>query len=278
VALGLVAGFLVIGTFLWLALPGVIAQLTELAEDAPQLLEQAQRNFPLLGDVSERIDLSQRLQSLSSDLPGILLGLAGSATSLVLGSLTVLVLTIYLTVNLPRMRAAVAGLLHPEDREEFEQILGESIRRVGGYVQGNIVISLIAGVVSFIALSLIGVKFAAALAFIVALLDLIPTIGAILAAVVATLVAALTGVGDMIATLAFFLAYQQVENYLIQPRVMRSAIDMSAPVVIVSVLIGGALLGVIGALLALPVAAIVKVTFRELYLEDRREAVRRADG
>jgi predicted PurR-regulated permease PerM len=82
------------------------------------------------------------------------------------------------------------------------------------------------------------------------------------------------GLPEFIATVAFFLIYQQLENYLIQPRVMRRAIDMSAPLVILAVLIGGALLGVVGALLAIPTAAIAKVAFRELYLEDRMERVR----
>jgi predicted PurR-regulated permease PerM len=241
-------------------------------EDAPRILETAEQRFPFLEGIAERVRAATGGEG-PIDLSGIL-DLAGSATTMVLGSLTVLVLTIYFTIRLPRMRASVASLLHPEDRQEFEGILEESIQRVGGYVLGNLAISAIAGVTTFIALLLIGVPFAAALAFFTAIMDLIPTVGALIAALVATIVAAFVGVPQLIATAAFFLVYQQVENYLIQPRVMRRAIDMSAPMVILAVLIGGTLLGVIGALLALPVAAIIKVAFRELYLEDRREEVR----
>ena len=272
VALGLFAGPLVIGLFLWLVLPDIIRQVGALVEDAPQILETAEQRFPFLEGIAERVRAATGGEG-PIDLSGIL-DLAGSATTMVLGSLTVLVLTIYFTIRLPRMRASVASLLHPEDREEFEAILEESIQRVGGYVLGNLAISAIAGVTTFIALLLIGVPFAAALAFFTAIMDLIPTVGALIAALVATIVAAFVGVPQLIATAAFFLVYQQVENYLIQPRVMRRAIDMSAPMVILAVLIGGTLLGVIGALLALPVAAIIKVAFRELYLEDRREEVR----
>jgi predicted PurR-regulated permease PerM len=272
VVLGLFAGLLVTGLFLWLVLPDIIRQFGALGEDAPRIIESAEQRFPFLQGLSERLQ-SETGALGSLDLSGIL-DLAGSFTSLMLGSLTVLVLTIYFTVQLPKMRAWMASLLHPEDRQELEGIMEESIQRVGGYVLGNLAISAIAGVTTFVALLLIGVPFAAALAFFTALLDLIPTVGALIAALVATIVAAFVGVPQLIATAAFFLVYQQVENYLIQPRVMRRAIDMSAPMVILAVLIGGTLLGIIGALLALPVAAIIKVAFRELYLEDRREEVR----
>ena len=274
VALGLFAGLLLIALFLWLVLPDIVRQLTGLLQDAPRILESAERRFPFLRGLSERVTAATGGED-GLDLSGIL-GLAGSFTTMVLGALTVLVLTIYFTVRLPTMRTWVASLLHPEDRDEFDGILDESIQRVGGYVLGNLAISAIAGAVTFVALLVIGVPFAAALAFFTALMDLIPTVGALIAAVAATIVAAFVGLPQLIATAGFFLVYQQVENYLIQPRVMRRAIDMPAPLVILAVLIGGALLGVIGALLALPVAAIIKVAFRELYLEDRRKKVRSA--
>ena len=273
VALGLVAGILVVGGFLWLVLPDIIRQVTALVDDGPRILASAKQRFPFLEGIIERIPTSG---TGSLDISGVL-NLAGSFTGFVFGLLTVLVLTIYFTVRLPAMRAWVAGLLHPEDREEFDEILGESVERVGGYVLGNIAVSVIAGLTTFVALVLIGVPFAAALAFFTALMDLIPTVGALVAAAVASLVAAFVGIPEVVATAAFFLVYQQLENYVIQPTVMRRAIDMSAPMVILAVLIGGTLLGVIGALLALPMAAIIKVAFRELYLEDRRQQVG-ADG
>ena len=269
VTLGLLGGVLVIGGFLWVVLPDIVRQVAELVDDAPEILASAEERFPFLQGLTEGLPTSG---GGSLDLSGVL-DVAGTFTGFILGALTVVVLTIYFTVRLPGMRAWVAGLLHPEDREEFEEILEESIQRVGGYVLGNIAVSVIAGVTTFVALVAIGVPFAAALAFFTALMDLIPTIGALIAAVAASLVAAFVGIPELIATAAFFLVYQQVENYLVQPRVMRRAIDMPAPMVILAVLIGGTLLGVIGALLALPVAAIIKVAFRELYLEDRRQQV-----
>ncbi len=273
VALGLLGGAALLAAFFWLILPDVIAEGAALAEKAPEYVVRASQESGWLADLNERFDLTAKLAELQRDLPATALGLVGSFTAFVFNSLTVLILTIYFTVNLPKMRRGVATLLGRQDREEFHEIYDESIRRVGGYVLGNLLVSAIAGVTSFIALSIIGVPFAAALAFVVALLDLIPTVGALIAAVLASVVAAFAGIPELTATAAFFLVYQQVENYLIQPRVMGRTIEMSAPVIILAVLIGGSLLGVIGALLAIPIAAIVKVAVHELYLEERRERV-----
>jgi predicted PurR-regulated permease PerM len=273
VALGLLGGAAILILFFALVLPGVIRELSALVEQAPDYYRQATQESQLLRDLEGRFALEERLNDLGTEIPGTILGLVGSFTSFVFGSLTVLILTIYFTVNLPKMRHGVALLLGREDRAEFQEIYDEAVRRVGGYVQGQLLVCVIAGVVAFGALSIIGVPFAAALAFVVALLDLIPTIGALIAAVLASVVAAFAGLPELIATAAFFLVYQQVENYVIQPRVMGRTIEMSAPVIILAVLIGGSLLGVLGALLAIPVAAILKVAVVELYLEDRMERI-----
>ena len=277
VALGILGGIVLLSLFLWLVLPDVIAQLSALAKQAPAYLNRATQGSGLLADLNDQFDLQTKIRELGNELPGQALGLIGSLAALVFNSLTVLILTIFFTINLPRMRHGVAVMLGREDREEFHDIYDEAVRRVGGYVLGNLVVSAIAGVVSFLALLIIGVPFAAAIAFLVAILDLIPTVGALIAAALAGLVAAFVGVPQLIATVAFFLIYQQVENYLIQPRVMGKTVEMSAPLVILAVLIGGSLLGVIGALLAIPTAAIIKVMFRELYLEERIDQVERED-
>jgi predicted PurR-regulated permease PerM len=278
VTLGLLVGLIVLGLFLWLVLPDVIRQLAELVRTAPRYIERAISESSLLADLNQRFDLDSKVQDLGGELPETALGLVGSFAALVFNSLTVLVLTVYFTIKLPEMRGGVARLLGRQDRTEFHGLYDESVRRVGGYVLGNLVISVIAGVTSFVALLIIGVPFAAALAFFVALVDLIPTFGAIIGAAAAGTVAAFVGLPQFIATVAFFIVYQQIENYVIQPRVMGRTVEMSAGVVILAVLIGGALLGVVGALLAIPTAAIVKVVFRELVLEERLEQIRAKEG
>jgi predicted PurR-regulated permease PerM len=138
------------------------------------------------------------------------------------------------------------------------------VDKVGGYMIGNIIISLLAGLTSFGCLELVGVPFALPLAVTVALTDLIPMVGATLGAAVCVLVSLLTaGVWPAsVVVLAFFIAYQQIENYLIVPRVMRSSVDLPSMAVLLVALVGGTLLGLVGAVMAIPVAAAVKVLIR----------------
>lgn len=271
VALIFLAGLIVVVGFAALVLPIVISEVGDLARRAPDELARAQRENALFQRLDQQFDLQARLSSIAGEVPAHALALIRSFTAFVFNAVTVVILTLYFMSSMPRLRRGTARLLHPDDRDEFERILEGSTQRVGGYVLGNLAVSGIAGVVSFTALSVIGVPYPAALAFWVALTDLVPTIGAIIGAVAASLVAAFAGVPQLVATAAFFLVYQQVENYLIAPRVMRRAIDMSAATVIVAVLVGGTLAGVVGALLAIPVAAIIKVTLKELYLDERAE-------
>ena len=139
------------------------------------------------------------------------------------------------------------------------------IDKVGAYMIGNIVVSIVAGLAAFAALTVLGVPFAVPLAFVVALFDLIPMIGATLGAVTCVLVALLaTSVWPTtVLVAASFVLYQQLENYLIAPRVMRGAIKLSPAAVLLAALIGGAALGLIGALIAIPVAAGVTVLLSE---------------
>jgi predicted PurR-regulated permease PerM len=270
-----VSGLVVVGAFLAVVLPDVIRSISGLVGAAPGFLRRLEEGSGLVADLNQRFDLADKLRTAATDVPGTALGLISSLTALVFNALTILILTISFTVAMPRMREWFARLMEPHHRAEFTGILEESTERVGSYVLGMLVVSATAGVATFIALAIIGVPYAAALAFFVALADLVPTIGALIGATVAVVVAlAHGGLGPGIATGAFFLVYQQVENYLIHPRVMRRAIHMPAAAIIVAVLIGATLLGVVGALLAIPMAAVIKVVFRELYLEDRLERVR----
>src|SRR5207247_3297132 len=196
-------------------------------------------------------------------------GITRSVGSIIFNLLTVAILTIYFLLSLPRLEELTERLFQGEHRARDVRVFEESLQRIGGYVSGNIAISIIAGIASFIALRLIGVPFAAALAMWVAIADLIPTVGATLGALAAVLVAAFSGVGALIATIIYFVVYQQVENYVIAPRVMAKAVDLSPAAVIVSVLIGGSLAGFAGALLAPPPAAAAKVVVRELWIRDR---------
>ncbi|HVL89448.1 MAG TPA: AI-2E family transporter, partial [Actinomycetota bacterium] len=223
-----VIGAVVVLGFLAMITPAIINQIGQLVEQAPERIREAQESNKFIADLNERFDLTGKLTNLADNLPSTALSLVRSFTSFVFNLLTVVILTLYFSTALPKMEIGIARLLRRENREEFSTILEESTSLVGGYMIGNLVVSVIAGGVSFVALLLIGVPYPAALAFWVALTDLIPTVGAILGALAAVLVAAFAGVPELVGTVIFFTIYQQIENYVIAPRVMTRTVEMSA--------------------------------------------------
>jgi predicted PurR-regulated permease PerM len=162
-------------------------------------------------------------------------------------------------------------VFRPEIRDRVEPVIEQSLTRIGGYVAGNGVTSVVCAMVTALALLLFGIPFAVPLAIWAGFADLIPVVGsyagAIPAIVVGLFVSPLTGV--LVAV--YFVVYQQFENYFLVPRVMRGAVDLSPASVIVATLVGASLGGFVGALLALPIAATIKVVVIEIWLQDRVE-------
>jgi predicted PurR-regulated permease PerM len=274
-------GFVVL--FAILVIPPLVRQAQQLAEDIPGYVDRLKNSSGFVGDLERRYDLSTKLADLIETLPerassslGTIFGFTQSIASIVFNLLTVGILTIYFLLAMPGLRRGADDLI---ERRERERLMDDVLEKVGGYVSGNLVVSIIAGVTSYIVLRILGVPFAAALAMWVAIADLIPTVGATLGAIAAVIVAAFSSVADAIATGVYFVAYQQIENYVIVPRVMKKSIDLSPAAVIVSVLIGGSLAGFAGALLALPLAAAAKVVIRDIWVDPRRRvAAGRAGG
>ena len=278
VALIFGVGLVIVGAFLAIVSPIVARQVTELIQAAPRYLARAQARSSLLGKLDRQFGLVDRLRELATNVPGFALAFARGFASFVFDVVTVAILTAYFATSLPSMQRWLARLLRREHREGLEVILERATGKIGGYVTGNVVVSLIAGAATFAALVLIGVPYALALAVWVALTDLIPTVGALLGAVVVCLVAAFVSLPVLLLTVAFFLVYQQVENYVIAPRIMRRAISIPSAAVIIAVLVGGTIAGFFGALLALPIAATVQIVLEELYVRDRIEEVRAVDA
>jgi predicted PurR-regulated permease PerM len=258
--------------FGWLVIPAAVRQTQALAGHTPDYLDRLRHATGLLGTLQDKYDLAQRFRETTAQLPALALkripGVTASAGSIIFSVLTVAVLTVYFLAGLPRGQAAATALLtgQPKHADRNVRILEESLARIGGYVSGNLVISVIAGTLAFVVLELLGVPFAAALGFWVAIADLVPSVGATLGAVLCVVVALFSSGAAAIAVAAYFVVYQRVENYFILPRVMTKAIDLSAPTVIVTLLIGASLAGLGGALIALPIAAAVKVIIREVWL------------
>lgn len=262
-------GFVVIvGGFVALAVPPMIEQAAGFLGQTPRYLQLLQDRSSTIGQLDARFGLQQHLQQVlagnSSTLINGVLG-AGLAVLGWLGdTVVVVVLTVYFLATLPGMRRA-AYRLAPASRRPRAVLIGDAICvRFGGYVLGNVVISVVAGGATFVWLLILGVPYALSLAVLVALLDLIPVVGPVMGGVLTTLVVLTVSWPLALATAGFFVVYQLVEDYLLTPKIMGRTVDVPAVLTVIAVLVGGALLGVIGALVAIPVAAAVLLVIREI--------------
>lgn len=265
-----------VSLFALLILPPLVRQISELAGDVPTFVRRLQTRQDWIGSYARANDVQGRVQSFIADLPGrvaasfgTVLGVAGRVGATLFEAITVVILTIYFMLTLPGMRRSVTMLVSPESRERAERVTDRSIERIGGYVSGNLVTSLVCGVVTLVALLLFGIPFAFPLAMWAGLADLIPAVGSYLGAIPAIAVALFVSPWLGVGVAVYFVAYQQFENYVIVPRVMKNAVNLSPAAVIISTLVGASLGGFAGALLALPAAAILKVVILEVWLRDR---------
>jgi predicted PurR-regulated permease PerM len=255
---------LVVAGFVWSVVPAIVDQTGKLLANLPDYLRTLSDESKVVREVTDRYDLTDRLSALVAGTPA---KLAGGAVGIVRGfiataasTITVLVLTMYFMADLPRIRQGLPRLF-PSRRNRVAEITDVVVEKVGGYMIGNLTISVIAGAAAFVCLLLVRVPFALPLAAAVAIADLIPMIGATLGAVLCLVVSLFTvGIWPRtVIVLLFFILYQQAENYLIAPRVLRNTVNMPAVAVLLVALIGGSLFGLVGAIMAIPVAAAVKV-------------------
>ncbi len=257
--------------------PPVLEQSQEFVDRAPAVLDDLQES-PTIARLNEDFGVLDRArdyitsENLGSRVFGGILGVGMFVLGALFSALTVLILTLYFLAALPAMKRQ-AYLLVPASRRERFALLGDEILvRIGGYVSGAFVVASIAGVTSYVFLRIAGVPYSLALSLLVGLLALIPMIGATIAALVVSAIAFFESPATAVACLVFYGLYQQVENYFIYPRVMRRAIDVPAAATIMAALVGGALLGVVGALLAIPTAAGAMLLVREVLIP-RQERV-----
>ncbi|HEX2153894.1 MAG TPA: AI-2E family transporter [Acidimicrobiia bacterium] len=259
----LVAGAIVV-------IPMAANQLDAIGAAIPEVQEEL-RELGGLGEIiADRIDPSALVGTEEEEVTRTL----GTAAATLFNLFTVAVLVPYFAHALPRMKRWVLRLIRREERPDLLSLLNEASERISGYILGNSTVSLLAGVISFFGLWALGVDYPLILAVWIALTDLIPIVGAFIGAIPAVAVAARQGLGLVVAVAVFLLAYQLFENYVVSPRIMTRAIDLSPAAVIVAVMVGGTLAGVTGALLALPLAAMVKVAMEQYVISTRLETVR----
>lgn len=249
--------------------PPVVQEAGQLAAAAPGYAQDLLKSPTLrrLDDQYGVVDqITQRLQSgsLWTSVFGGVVGAGKAVLSGFFSAFTVLVLTMYFTASMPSVKASAYRLVPRSRRPRFVVLAEEITRRVGGYVIGQIGIATINGIFSFVMMEIVGVPYPAVLAVTVAVLGLIPMVGATLGAVVVVVVALFDSWTSMIIVAVYYLVYQQVENYVIVPRVMNRTVAVPGAVTVVAALAGGTLLGIMGALMAIPVAAGLLLIYTEV--------------
>ena len=280
VAIAYLAVLATVATIAATFIPTVVRNVNSFAEATPGYVEDITEGRGRLGFLQTKYHVVDRIrEQVQEGGAKRLLGISGTAVAvtksvlnIVVGIVTVAFLTLFMLLEGPRWIERLFGLLPPDSQPRWKAVGGDVYRTIGGYVTGNLAISLIAGILTTIVLLILGVPYAVALGLIVAILDLIPLAGATIAAIIITSVAFLHTPVAGIIVLVFFILYQQFENHVLQPLVYGRTVQISPLAVLLAVLIGAEIAGVIGALGAIPVAGTIQVLIVD-YLKHKRERV-----
>ncbi|MCW2543030.1 MAG: hypothetical protein JWM40_582 [Frankiales bacterium] len=272
-AVGIVLAIVLLGFvgFLFAVVPPIADQTTSLIDNAPHYLDDLNKNARVR-DLDQRFHIVTKAKDffrspdLATNAVGGVLGVGKVVFGAVFSAITVLTLTLYFMSSFHKMKEAAHRAIPRSRRARVGILTDDIIDRIGGYVAGALTIAAVAGLTSFILLFSLGVPYPVTLALIVMLTDLIPVIGATIGAVIVTGIALTDSVHVGIVVGIFYLIYQQVENYLLYPRIMKRSVDVSPAVTIIAVLVGAALMGIVGALLAIPIAAAIQLIMIEVVI------------
>jgi predicted PurR-regulated permease PerM len=264
----------------FLFIPTLVHQVNDLIQALPGYVDDLTKGRGRLGFLQTKYHIVDKIrEGVSSGGASKVLGLTGTAisitksiVSLVLAIITITFLTFFMLLEGPAWMDRIYGLMPERSQERWRRVGYDIYRTVGGYVTGNLLISLIAGTLTTAILLALGVPFAVALGVIVAVLDLIPLAGATIAAIIIGTVAFLHSITAGIIVVIFFIVYQQIENHFLQPVIYGRTVQLSPLAVLISVLIGAKLAGILGALGAIPVAGAIQVILLE-WQRGRRERI-----
>ncbi|HEY1324062.1 MAG TPA: AI-2E family transporter [Streptosporangiaceae bacterium] len=263
-----VGGLAVMGGFLAAAIPPMASEATALAHQIPHYLHDLQDRNSQLGKLNIKYHVQDRLTKLLTSGSGSLVGGVIGAGALVIGTvseiLAIGVLSVYFLAGLPQIKLLTYRLV-PHSRRPRAILIGDEIfAKVGGYMLGSFITAVIAGLGTYLWLLAWGVPYPLLLGTFVALLDLIPVIGSTVGGIVVSLVALTVSLPVALATLGFYIVYRLAEDYLIVPRIQGRTVELPALASLVAVLIGGVLLGIVGVLVAIPVAAAIRLLLQEV--------------
>ena len=278
-AIVFVIAFAALGLLGFLVIPPLVTATTEFVEALPGYLQDLDAGRGPLAFLERRFHLGEQLVDIYErggiaglfglERPGASTARAAADTALAL--IAVPFLTFFMLLDGRRWVDGVLDVMPPSARPRWERVFDGINRTVGGYVTGNLLISLVAGVVALVTLMAAGVPYALPLAVIVAILDLVPLVGATVALAVCGVAALSEGVVQCVIVVVVLLVYQQIENHVLLPVVYGRTVELSPLAVLVALLIGAEIAGILGALAAIPVAGSISVVASEL-VRWRREA------
>ena len=270
----------------FLVIPPLVRQVTDFVNTVPDFIDDLTAGRGPFGWLQDEYQIVDRIRAAieKQGVGGVLglsepvLDIVRSVVTAVVGAITVIFLTYFMLLEGPRTITGLLALLPENVRPRYERVGRDIYRTISGYVTGNLLISLVAGVLATAVLFAVGSEFAVALGLLVAILDLVPLAGATLAAIIAaTVVFIETDWLRCLIVIAFFIAYQQFENHVLQPLVYGRTVQLSPLAVLCAVLIGAQLAGILGALVAIPVAGSLLAIVREI-LDYRRETAAEPTG
>lgn len=264
--------------FVIAVVPVISEQIATISDNAPRWLREL-RTHDTVQRIDEQFDLVSRIEeyvsqgSFGEQAFGGVLGVGLAVLSALTNALIVLVLMIYFLVSLPAMKRAGYQLAPASKRPRVSDLGDRIIRSTGSYVAGAFVVAVAAGISTLIFTIIVGLgDYSFALAFVVGLLSLIPVVGSVVSAILITLLGLTVSPTVALICLIYYVAYQQLEAYVIYPRIMARSVEVPGAITVVAALVGGSLMGVIGALLAVPTAAALLLLHREVFL--KRQASR----
>jgi predicted PurR-regulated permease PerM len=277
-ATGLSIGIVLVllGSFLALVVPPLVNQTNQFIHQVPKLISQVQDKNSSVGKLIHQYHLegevnkfSKQLSSRASDITGSAVSALSHIGSSLFALLTVTVLTVMMLAEGPHWRRIANEIIPNKHRNRTHRLARDMHRVIQGYVNGQVLLAAIASVLIVPMLFILHISNPLALMVVVFVCGLIPMVGHTIGAIIVTAVALFHSIPTAITILAYYILYQQIENYVVQPRIQANATNMSALLVFVSVIVGGNFGGLLGALVAIPVAGCVRVLVLD-YLEDRR--------
>jgi len=257
-----------VAAFVLAAVPPVSHEVETLVTNYPRYKAELASGRGWAGNLVAKLHLTSYFKGKSkldiTSMTGGVLGAGKLVLSLGGATVSVVVLTLYFLIALPGVKRLWLSLVPISRRQRVELLTEEVFDRVGGFMLGNLLTSVVAGVGSYVWLSAFGVPYALLLALFVALFDLIPMVGSTIAGLVVTAVALTKGFPVAIATGVFYIVYRLLEDYLLNPRVMKHTVKVSPGLTIIATLVGATLLGLVGALVAIPAAATIELLLQEV--------------